>query len=324
MSLEVAPRDGGETNDLVCIGDTNSYPFVCCVRLWDISAGSPGRLLESDATPAPSPVIEYMTPGHDVSYAALAPVIEHSSVASVSRVNCETHGLVNPQFFTARQVILQEIPEVQFIERTQEQIEVQIGDIPVPQQQLIAEVTTLNTSSASTSSGSPRQQSSPANTMAAVTTSVKHDNTVLVDSRCSSSLDEFAALVYNRVRQKLFDAEETTQSTVEIPSSSSASTSSDRRLDEFANMLDSCIELLTPVTAQIESTEKETERAAMLTKRMMETPLPEPPMMMEPTLMESERASSKRRRRTRYTPLPRIMENEVYLAPSTWPPARRA
>ena len=83
----------------------------------------------------------------------------------------------------------------------QEQIEEQIGDIPVPQEQLIAEVTTLNTSS--------------------------------------------------------------------------TPTSSDRRLDEFANMLDSCIELLTPVTAQIDSIEKETERAAMLTKRMMETPLPD-------------------------------------------------
>ena len=116
-----------------------------------------------------------------------------------------------------RQVMQQEIPEVQVIERTQEQIEVQIGDIPVPQEQLIAEVTTLNTSSTSTSSASPSQQSSPANTMAAVTTGVKHDNTVLVDSRCSSSLDEFAAPVYNRVRQKLFDAEETTQNTVESP-----------------------------------------------------------------------------------------------------------
>ena len=92
----------------------------------------------------------------------------------------------------------------------QEQIEVQIGDIPVPQEQLIPEVTTFNMSSTSTS-------------------------------------------------QQLFDAEETTQSTVEIPSSGSTSTSSDRRLDEFANMLDSCIELLTLVTAQIDSMEKETQ-----------------------------------------------------------------
>jgi len=105
---------------------------------------------------------------------------------------------------------------------------------------------------------------------------------------------------------------------------SSTSTSSDLRLDEFANMFDSCIELLTPLTAQIENIERETERVAMLTKRMMEPPLPEPPMMTEPTLLESERASSKRCRRTRYTPLPGIMENAVFLAPSAWHPTRRA
>ena len=210
----------------------------------------------------------------------------------------------------------------QFVETIEVIPQEQIEDIPVPQEQLIAEVTTLNTSSTSTTT--PRQQSSPANTVAGVTTGVKHDNTVLVDSRCSSSLDGLAAPVYNRVRQKLFDAEETTQNTMEIPSSSSTSTSSDRRLDEFANMFDSCIELLTSVTAQMDSIEKETERAAMLTKRMMQTPLPEPPMMMEPTLMESKRASSKRRRRTRYTPLPGIMENAVYLPQSAGPPTRRA
>ena len=233
------------------------------------------------------------------------------------------------------QVIVQEIPQHPVVEMIQEQIvetfevipqeqiEVQVGDIPVPQEQLNAEVTTLNTSSTSTSSATPRQQSSPANTTADVTTGVKHDNTVLVDSRCSSSLDEFAAPVYNRVRQKLFDAEETTQNTVEILSSSSTSTSNDRRLDEFANMLDSCIELLTPVTAQMVSIEKETERAAVLTKRMLEPPLPEAPMMMEPTLMESERASSKRRRRTRYTPLPGIMENAENLPKRVAPYATR-
>ena len=48
----------------------------------------------------------------------------------------------------------------------------------------------------------------------------------------------------------------------------------------------------------------------------------EPPMI-EP-MMEPERASAKRRRRTRYTPLPGMMENAVNLAPSAWPPTRRA
>ena len=113
---------------------------------------------------------------------------------------------------------------------------------------------------------------------------------------------------------KPFDAKETTRNTVEISSSSSTSTSSDRRLDELANML----ELLTPFASQIESIENATERASMLTKRMMETPLPEPPMV------EPDRTSAKRRLRTRYTPLPGIMENAVYLAPSAWPPVRHA
>ena len=152
-----------------------------------------------------------------------------------------------------------------------------------------AEVTTINTSSTSTSSSAP---------------------------------------VYNQIRQKPFDAEETTQSPVEIFISSSTSTSSDRRLDEFANLLDSCIEQLTPLAAQMESVEKATERASMLAKRMMETPLPDPPMMVppmvEPPVVESDRASAIRRQRTRYTLLPGIMENAAHLAPNAWPPTRRA
>ena len=68
---------------------------------------------------------------------------------------------------------------------------------------------------------------------------------------------------------------------------------------------------------------EETERVAMRTKRMlepplMELPLIEPPLieppMIEPPMLESDRASATRRRRTRYTPLPEIMENAVYLA----------
>ena len=92
--------------------------------------------------------------------------------------------------------------------------------------------------------------------------------------------------------------EETTQSPVEITSSSSTSISSDRRLDEFGSTLDSCIKLLTPVTGEIDSIEKASERASMLTKRMMETPLPEPPMveppLVEPPMVESDLASCSR------------------------------
>ena len=61
----------------------------------------------------------------------------------------------------------------------------------------------------------------------------------------------------------------------------------------------------------------------MLTRRMMETPLLEPRMVESP-LVEADRASAKRRRRTRYPPLPRIMENAVYLAPHAWPPIQHA
>ena len=54
---------------------------------------------------------------HIVTYAPPAPVIEHDSVAPVSRVNRDALGLVHPQFSTASvEVVLQEIPEVQVIE----------------------------------------------------------------------------------------------------------------------------------------------------------------------------------------------------------------
>ena len=110
------------------------------------------------------------------------------------------------------------------------------------------------------------------------------------------------------IHQEQLVAEETTLNTIEIPLSRTTSTSSDR-LDELANMLDSCIEQLSPLAAQTESIEKETERMAMLTRRMM-----------EPPMMESEGASAKRRRRTRYTLLLGIMENAVYLAPNSVAP----
>ena len=182
------------------------------------------------------------------------PLLEDFAAPMYNQVHQEQIvATVQPQV-----IIVQEISQLPVVEWIQEQIvetievvpQEQIEDIPVPQEQLIAEVTTLNTSS--------------------------------------------------------------------------TSTSSDRRLDEFTNMLDSCIALLTPMTAQVENIEKETERVAMLTKRMLEPPMMEPPKVMEPTLTESERGSSKRRRRTQYTPLPGIMENAVYLAPSAWPATRRA
>ena len=89
--------------------------------------------------------------------------------------------------------------------------------------------------------------------------------------------------IWERIREQIgpeqneeqLIAEETTQNPVEIPITSATSTSSDRRPDEFTNMLDSCFALFTPKTAQVESIEKETERVAMLSKRMLVPPLME-------------------------------------------------
>ena len=136
---------------------------------------------------------------------------------------------------------------------------------------------------------------------------------IQIPERIQEQLERIQEHIGREQIEEQLIAEETTQNPMVIPVTIFTSTSSDRRLDEFTHMLDSCIALLTPMTAQIESIEKETERGAMLTMRMM-----------EPPMVESGRASAKRRRRTRYTPLPEIMENAVCLAPSAWPPTRRA
>ena len=142
--------------------------------------------------------------------------------------------------------------------------------------------------------------------------SVSEEVATLVDMttlNTSSTSTNSSAPVCNR--------EETTSNTMEILSPSSTSTSRDR-LHELASMLDSCLEQLTPLAAMGE----ETERIEMLTKRMMETPLPVPPLVEPPLVESADGTSAKRRRRTRYTPLPGIMENAVYLAPSARPPTR--
>ena len=90
-----------------------------------VTCTSPAPVIEympDDTHPAPAPVIQNVALTPDDTCAAPAPVIEHASVAPVSRVNRDSCGLVNPQFSTACEVILQEIPEVRVIERTQEQI----------------------------------------------------------------------------------------------------------------------------------------------------------------------------------------------------------
>ena len=119
------------------------------------------------------------------------------------------------------------------------------------------------------------------------------------------SVEEFDALVYDQIHHEQIAAEEMTQNIIgnsavqeqaivqEIlphveqiqeqivetidnePSSTSTSSSSTSTIrDDIAVMLNS-----------LHNMEKEVERAAMLTKRMMETPLPQPPMP-EPPMME--------------------------------------
>ena len=90
------------------------------------------------------------------------------------------------------------------------------------------------------------------------------------------------------VSQEQLIAKETTLNTVDMPSSSSTSTSIDRLDEQLTNMLDmlsSYKDVFSPLAVQMQNIEKETERVAMLTKRMLEPPLVEPPMM-EPPMME--------------------------------------
>ena len=121
-----------------------------------------------------------------------------------------------------------------------------------------------------------------------------------------------------------FTADDVVDSSKEVAINTSSTSTSSDRLDEFANMLDSCLEQLTPLAAVGERIEKETEGIELLTKRMLEPPLPVPPLAETPLNQTAVRTSAKRRRRTRYTPLPRILEHAVYQAPSAWPPVRHA
>ena len=138
------------------------------------------------ATPAPSTVIEYVVPAPSVTYTAPAPVIEYvvpapviEYIAPSPAVSYPSPGLVNPQLsLTADetsqvQVVAQATPEISVAEWIQEQSAV--TDLVKPQISIIADeasqvvgssslleefdaladVTTLNTSSTSTSSSAP-------------------------------------------------------------------------------------------------------------------------------------------------------------------------
>ena len=161
---------------------------------------------------APAPVIEYIAPSPAVSYLSFYP--------SFSQPNEAITCLVNPQIaITADEtsqvhVVVQKIPEIPVVEWIQEQSAV--TDLVKPQ------ISTTSVEASQVVGSCPLLEDFAA--PAKVTT-----------LNTSSTSTSSAAHVYNRVG----DAAETTQNTVEISSSSSTSTSSDRRLDEFASMLDS-------------------------------------------------------------------------------------
>ena len=99
--------------------------------------------------------------------------------------------------------------------------------------------------------------------------------------------------VNSQASQMTLNTSSTSTRQFEITSSSSTSTSNDR-LAALASMLGSCLEQLTPLADMGE----ETERIEMLSKRLLEPPLPGPPMV------ELDRTSAKCRRRKWHTPLP--------------------
>ena len=131
MLVEVAPRPGGETDDFVCIDDTNSYPFECCVCLWDITVGSPRRQLESRLMMVcqhlQPPVYSTTTVTTDLVYP------QFSSTAVEPSAPCVVGSLPPVEEFT----------EPVYDQVLQEQIAagemtVDIAEIPVVHQQVIA------------------------------------------------------------------------------------------------------------------------------------------------------------------------------------------
>ena len=179
-------------------------------------------------------------------------------------------------------VIFQEIPQVQVMGRIQEQIVEPIEVLPhervqqftveqivhllVPQTQEQCVVTELANRPISITAVEFVDSFSVSEDVATLA-----DVTTLNTSSTSTSSSNRAV---------------TTPNTIEVLSSSSTSTSRDR-VDELSSKLDS----------------------------WMETPLPVPPLVEPPSVESTDRTSAKRRRRTRYTPLPGIMENGVCLAP---------
>ena len=275
----------------------------------------------------PAPVIEYIAPAPAVTYVVpsqqLPPVYTTTTVTTDD--NLDMTGLVCPQFsstavepFAPHVVdslhLLEEFTEPVYNQVHQEQIAAgetteNIAEIPVVQEQVIVQEIPDVVNSLP-----------PVEELTEPVFNQVHHEQIVAGEMMQNTIGNSAVQEQAIIQEIPPDVEQMQEQIVETidnePSSTSTSSSSTSTIrDVIAVMLNS-----------FHNMEKEVERAAMLTKRMMETPLPQPPMveppLPEPPVVEPDRTLAKRRRRRRYTPLPRIMENAVYLAPNAWPPIR--
>ena len=241
------------------------------------------------------PTQEYVTPALAVPHVAPVPVIEYVSPAPVIEYVAPAVGSENiaENPVVQEQVIVQEIPDVVVPLLPVEEFTEPVHN-SVHHEQIVAGAMPQNIIGTAAVQEQVIVQDIPP-----VVERIQEQIVDTIDVTLQGS--QFAP-----------NTSSTSTSHFDITSSSSTSTTNNR-LDALASMLDSCREQLT-----------ELERIETLTKRLLETPLPEPPIV-EPSLATSSGLTSvKLRRRTQYTPLPGIMEHAVYLAPSAWPPIRHA
>ena len=245
---------------------------------------------------APAPVIENIAPApaltSDAHCQQLPPV--HTTTTVTTDDNLDMTGLVCPQFsssaeeLSAPHVVDSRHPLEEFTEPVYNQVH---------QEQIAAGETTENIAEIP---GVQEQVIVLENSELQVMMPT-HQQIVDITSMENPPLSITADEVGHSSEEVAINTSSTSTRQIDIPSSRSTSTTNDR-LDELASMLDSC---LTPSA----SLNEELERLETITKL-------EPPML-EPS---SATSSAKRRRRTRFSPLPGIMEHAVCLAPSAWPP----
>ena len=297
------------------------------------------------AATAASPMVEYVDPAPFVTYAAPAPVIEYIApapamtyVASSQQLllaytittdttddNLDVPGLVHTQFSStavetfAPQVVVsfpryEEFSAPVYNQVHQEQIAAgetteNIAEIPVVQEHVIVQeipgvvVRLLPVEEFTEPVYSPVHQEE-------IVAGEMMQNVIEISTVHEQVIVPEIPPVVEQIQEQFVETIDVTLQRSQFAPKTSSTSTGNNRFDALASMLNSCIEQLT-----------ELEKIETLTKRLLEPPLPEPP------IVESESpglTSAKRRRRTRYTPLPGIMEHAVYLAPSAWPLIRHA